>query len=229
MTDVNLKLTDVHKTFGSGERIVRVLNGITLELHGGQSLAVMGPSGSGKSTLLHLIGTLDQPTSGTIEINGKNPFALAEPDLANFRNQGIGFVFQDHHLLPQYSVLENVMLPALAFKRNNSDPRSRALSLLERVGLQHRIDHYPAQLSGGESQRTAVARALMNEPSIVLCDEPTGNLDHANAESVASLLFELHKQENTLLICVTHSQELADHFQQCFELREGNLLQVSPP
>ena len=175
-------------TFGNGDRIVRVLNGITFELRGGQSLAVMGPSGSGKSTLLHLIGTLDQPTSGTIEINSKNPFALSEPDLAQFRNQGIGFVFQDHHLLPQYSVLENVMLPALAFKRNSSDPKSRALSLLKRVGLEHRVEHYPAQLSGGESQRTAVARALMNEPSIILCDEPTGNLDHANAESVAALL-----------------------------------------
>ena len=223
MKDVTLKLSDVHKTFGSGERTVRVLSGITLELHGGQSLAVMGPSGSGKSTLLHLIGTLDQPTSGTIEINGKNPFALSEPDLAQFRNQGIGFVFQDHHLLPQYTVLENVMLPALAFKRNSGDPKSRALSLLKRVGLDHRVEHYPAQLSGGESQRTAVARALMNEPSIVLCDEPTGNLDHANAESVASLLFELHQQEKTLLITVTHSPELAQKFQQCLELRDGSL------
>jgi lipoprotein-releasing system ATP-binding protein len=223
MKEVTLKLSDVHKTFGSGERIVRVLNGITLELRGGQSLAVMGPSGSGKSTLLHLIGTLDQPTSGTIEINGKNPFALSEPDLAEFRNQGMGFVFQDHHLLPQYSVLENAMLPALAFKRNSADPQSRALSLLKRVGLEHRVHHYPAQLSGGESQRTAVARALMNEPSIILCDEPTGNLDHVNAESVAALLFELHQQENNLLIAVTHSQELAQKFQQRFELRDGNL------
>jgi lipoprotein-releasing system ATP-binding protein len=225
MKDVTLKLSDVHKTFGSGERIVRVLNGITLELRGGQSLAVMGPSGSGKSTLLHLIGTLDQPTSGTIEINGKNPFALSEPDLAEFRNQGMGFVFQDHHLLPQYSVLENVMLPALAFKRDGSDPKSRAMSLLKRVGLDHRVHHYPAQLSGGESQRTAVARALMNEPSIILCDEPTGNLDHANAESVASLLFELHQQEKNLLIAVTHSPELASKFQQRFELRDGSLFQ----
>lgn len=229
MKDVTLKLSGVHKTFGSGERTVRVLSGITLELRGGQSLAVMGPSGSGKSTLLHLIGTLDQPTSGTIEINGRNPFALSEPDLAQFRNQGMGFVFQDHHLLPQYSVLENVMLPALAFKRDGSDPQSRALALLKRVGLDHRVHHYPAQLSGGESQRTAVARALMNEPSIILCDEPTGNLDHANAESVASLLFELHQQEKNLLIAVTHSPELARNFQQCFELRDGRLSSISPP
>jgi lipoprotein-releasing system ATP-binding protein len=223
MKDVTLKLSDVYKTFGNGDRIVHVLSGITLELRGGQSIAVMGPSGSGKSTLLHLIGTLDQPTSGQIEINGKNPFAFSEPDLAQFRNQGIGFVFQDHHLLPQYSVLENVMLPALAFKRDSSDPKSRAISLLKRVGLEHRVDHYPAQLSGGESQRTAVARALMNEPSLILCDEPTGNLDHANAESVADLLFELHQQENNLLIAVTHSQELAQKFQQRFELRDGSL------
>ncbi len=223
MKDVTLKLSNVCKSFGSVERTISVLNGITLELRGGQSVAVMGPSGSGKSTLLHLIGTLDQPTSGTLEINGKNPFSLAEPDLARFRNRGIGFVFQDHHLLPQYSVLENVMLPALAFGGNNTNPESRALVLLERVGLSHRVEHRPAQLSGGESQRTAVARALMNEPSILLCDEPTGNLDHANAESIASLLFELHQQEKNLLIVVTHSQDLACRFEQRFELRDGVL------
>jgi len=225
MKDVTLKLSNVYKSFGSAERTIRILNGITLELRGGQSVAVMGPSGSGKSTLLHLIGTLDQPTSGTLEINGSNPFSLAEPDLARFRNRGIGFIFQDHHLLPQYSVLENVMLPALAFEGNNTNPESRALALLERVGLSHRVEHRPAQLSGGESQRTAVARALMNEPSILLCDEPTGNLDHANAESIASLLFELHQQEKNLLITVTHSQELARRFEQRFELRDGVLHQ----
>lgn len=225
MKDVTLKLSNVYKSFGSAERTIRILNGVTLELRGGQSVAVMGPSGSGKSTLLHLIGTLDQPTSGTLEINGKNPFSLAEPDLALFRNRGIGFVFQDHHLLPQYSVLENVMMPALAFGGNNTNPESRALALLEKVGLSHRVEHRPAQLSGGESQRTAVARALMNEPSILLCDEPTGNLDHANAESIASLLFELHQQEKNLLITVTHSQELARRFTQRFELRDGVLHQ----
>jgi lipoprotein-releasing system ATP-binding protein len=220
---INLKLTNVSKSFLAAERTVNVLSNISLELSSGQSAAIMGPSGSGKSTLLHLIGTLDQPSSGSIEMDGKNPFLLPESDLARFRNSKIGFVFQDHHLLPQYSVIENVMLPALAFNDGKKDPESRAKMLLERVGLQHRLDHRPAQLSGGESQRAAVARALMNDPAILLCDEPTGNLDHANAESVAALLFELHRQENNLMIVVTHSSELAQRFSERFELRDGSV------
>jgi lipoprotein-releasing system ATP-binding protein len=220
---ITLKLSNVSKSFAAGEIEVKVLSSISLELSSGSSVAIMGPSGSGKSTLLHLIGTLDAPTSGTIEMNAKNPFQLSESELARFRNSHIGFVFQDHHLLPQYSVIENVMLPALAFDHGKSDPESRAKELLRRVGLEHRLNHRPAQLSGGESQRAAVARALMNDPSILLCDEPTGNLDHANAESIAALLFELHRQENNLMIVVTHSSELAQKFEQRFELRDGIL------
>jgi lipoprotein-releasing system ATP-binding protein len=219
---IELKLTDVSKSFIAAENTVNVLKNISLELASGNSVAIMGPSGSGKSTLLHLIGTLDQPTSGLIVMNGKNPFELSEPELARFRNSQIGFVFQDHHLLPQYSVIENVMLPALAFPGGNN-AESRAKVLLEKVGLAHRLNHRPAQLSGGESQRAAVARALMNDPAILLCDEPTGNLDHANAESVASLLFNLHRQENNLMIVVTHSADLAGRFQHRFELRDGTL------
>jgi lipoprotein-releasing system ATP-binding protein len=221
---ITLKLSNVSKSFTAGELAVTVLTDISLELSSGTSVAIMGPSGSGKSTLLHLIGTLEAPSSGLIEMNGKNPFQLSEPELARFRNSQIGFVFQDHHLLPQYSVLENVMLPALAFNYDKSDPETRATALLQRVGLGHRLNHRPAQLSGGESQRAAVARALMNDPAILLCDEPTGNLDHVNAESVASLLFELHRQENNLLIVVTHSSELAQKFEQRFELRDGILM-----
>jgi lipoprotein-releasing system ATP-binding protein len=220
---IDLKLKDVSKSFMAAENTVSVLKNISFELASGNSVAIMGPSGSGKSTLLHLIGTLDQPSSGLIEMNGKNPFVLSEPELARFRNSQIGFVFQDHHLLPQYSVIENVMLPALAFPDVKNNAESRAKVLLEKVGLGHRLNHRPAQLSGGESQRAAVARALMNDPSILLCDEPTGNLDHANAESVASLLFDLHKQENNLMIVVTHSADLAQRFQHRFELRDGTL------
>jgi lipoprotein-releasing system ATP-binding protein len=186
----------------------------------------MGPSGSGKSTLLHLIGTLDQPSSGSIEINQRTPFVLPEPELAKFRNQVIGFVFQDHHLLPQFSVLENVLVPTWAFKTNDKDAKNHAYELLERVGLSHRLDHRPAELSGGERQRVAIARALINRPSLLLCDEPTGDLDQKTAESVASLLLELHRAEKNILIVVTHSLELAGRFNRRFELREGRCVEA---
>ncbi|MCP3978850.1 MAG: ABC transporter ATP-binding protein [bacterium] len=190
-------------------------------MHAGQAVAVTGPSGSGKSTLLHLIGTLDAPSAGTIEIDGREPYALPEAELARFRNQAIGFVFQEHHLLPQYSVLENVLVPALAFPGESGSRAERARELLDRVGLGHRLEHRPAQLSGGERQRVAVARALIMEPGLLLCDEPTGSLDGATAGAVADLLFELHEQERTILIVVTHSQELAQRFDRRLELREG--------
>lgn len=187
----------------------------------GQSLAVTGPSGSGKSTLLHLIGTLDKPNAGSIRIGDTDPFSLPEPELAKFRNSVIGFVFQDHHLLPQYSVLENVLIPTLAFKHKNGNVEERAKALIARVGLTSRLDHRPAELSGGERQRVAVARALINRPLLLLCDEPTGNLDQATANSVASLLFELHREEQNMLIIVTHSLELASRCARRFELKEG--------
>jgi lipoprotein-releasing system ATP-binding protein len=183
-------------------------------------VAITGPSGSGKSTLLHLIGTLDRPTSGRIEIDGKEPYGLPEPELARYRNETVGFVFQDHHLLPQYTVLENVLIPTLAFGGTEADG-ARARELLRRVDLSDRLDHRPSQLSGGERQRVAVARALINRPGLLLCDEPTGSLDGKTAEAVSSLLFELHGEEGGILIVVTHSLELAGRFENRLELREG--------
>jgi lipoprotein-releasing system ATP-binding protein len=221
---MTLVLRDVHKRYETAAEPVSVLQGASFELAPGEALAITGPSGSGKSTLLHLIGTLDRPTSGTITIGGKNPFDLSEPELARFRNRSIGFVFQDSHLLPQYTVLENVLVPTVAFPEKGTDPKAveaRAKELLERVGLGHRLTHRPAALSGGERQRAAVARALINKPGLLLCDEPTGSLDRVAAASVAALLFELHAAEKTVLIVVTHSLELAARFSRRCELVEG--------
>ncbi len=223
---IALQLTQVSKYFETATRRVEVLRDVAFAMNGGEALTIMGPSGSGKSTLLHLIGTLDAPSAGTIEINHQAPFTLPEPELAKFRNQKIGFIFQDHHLLPQFSVLENVLVPTWAFKSNHNDALKRAHELLERVGLSHRLEHRPAELSGGERQRVAIARALINRPSLLLCDEPTGDLDQNTANSVAALLLELHRAENNILIVVTHSLELAARFNRRFELREGRCVEV---
>jgi lipoprotein-releasing system ATP-binding protein len=216
-----LSVQEVRKSFRLGDETVRVLDGASLEMATGEAVAIVGPSGSGKSTLLHLIGTLDRPDSGTIEIAGRDPLALPERQLARFRNRRIGFVFQDHHLLPQYSVLENVLLPTLAFSHDARAGRQRAAELLRGVGLEHRLGHRPAELSGGERQRVAVARALINQPSLLLCDEPTGSLDTKTAEAVADLLLELHRRERAMLIVVTHSADLAGRFERCYELEDG--------
>ena len=216
----HLKIRDIHKSFETAAEPVPVLAASRSSSAAGEALAITGPSGSGKSTLLHLIGTLDRPTSGTIEIGGIDPFALSEPELARFRNQTIGFVFQDSHLLPQYTVLENVLVPTQAFPKSD-DSEARAAEILDRVGLSHRLRHRPAELSGGERQRVAVARALINQPGLLLCDEPTGSLDRAAAEAVASLLFELHEASRTVLVVVTHSLELAARFSRRCELVEG--------
>ena len=216
-----LRLVDVHKSFPSEVQRVDVLRGVSFALEAGEALAITGPSGSGKSTLLHLVGTLDRPSSGTIEIAGRDPHELPEPELARFRNDTVGFVFQEHHLLPQYSVLENVLLPTFAFPGRADNGDGRARELLDRVGLKHRLDHRPAELSGGERQRVAVARALINRPTLLLCDEPTGSLDQQSADKVAELLFELHRSEGNVLIAVTHSLALAGRFGRRFELRDG--------
>jgi len=187
-----------------------VLQDIDLTLNPGQSRCIMGPSGSGKSTLLNILGALEPPTSGTVTLYGRNPFALAEKDVAAFRNKEVGFVFQDHCLLPQCSALENVLVPTLVAPKGEHETRAR--HLLTRVGLGERLDHRPAELSGGEKQRVALARAMVLEPRLLLCDEPTGNLDADSAKTVADLLFELHKQEQTILILATHSPELANRF-----------------
>jgi lipoprotein-releasing system ATP-binding protein len=211
-----LKVSNVSKDFGT----VQVLRDISFNFMGGTSVAITGPSGSGKSTLLHIVGTLEKPSGGQVEINNTDPFTLSEPELARYRNAVIGFVFQEHHLLPQYSVLENVLVPTLAFKQK-PDATQRAHELLERVGLTHRTSHRPAELSGGERQRVAIARALINQPGILLCDEPTGNLDTATSETIADLLFELHGVEQNILIVVTHNLALASSFQQHLQLSDG--------
>jgi lipoprotein-releasing system ATP-binding protein len=200
-----------------------ILRDISLEVQRGEAVAVMGPSGSGKSTFLHLLGTLDRPTSGTVRLEGTEPFALSERLLADFRNQHIGFVFQDHHLLPQCSVLENVLIPTLVGRDDPAAVQKRAGQLLERVGLSGRLDHRPAELSGGERQRVAVARALIHKPVLLLADEPTGNLDRTSARMVGQLLLELHAEENTILIVVTHSPELADTFPRTLVMDDGRL------
>jgi lipoprotein-releasing system ATP-binding protein len=218
---ISLDVTDLHKSYRLGPDTIEVLRGISFRMQAGQSLAIVGPSGAGKSTLLHLIGTLDAPTSGTIEIGGRMPHLLPEPELAAFRNRAIGFVFQDHHLLPQYSVLENVLLPAMAPGKGGAAAERRAVDLIERVGLSGRLAHRPAELSGGERQRAAVARALVNGPGLLLCDEPTGNLDAASAAGVAAMLFDLHRRERNILIAVTHGLELAAMFERRLKLSEG--------
>ena len=184
----------------------------------------MGPSGSGKSTLLHILGTLDQPTRGQVTLEQTNPFTLPEPQLAAFRNRRIGFVFQDHHLLPQCTVLENVLIPTLVNREaKKEETQQYARMLLERVGLSKRIEHYPAELSGGERQRVAVARALIQKPVLLLADEPTGNLDRKNAAAIGELLIELHKQEQTILMVVTHSADLAKLLPRTMEMMDGML------
>jgi lipoprotein-releasing system ATP-binding protein len=188
----------------------------------GESLCVMGPSGSGKSTLLHVLGTLEAPSAGRVTIDGLDPHALPEPELAAFRNRAIGFVFQDHFLLPQCSVLENVLVPTLV-SRARGDHEARARDLLDRVGLGERLDHRPAELSGGERQRAAFARALVLSPRLVLCDEPTGNLDAASAGRVADLLLALHAREHAVLVVVTHSAALAERFPDRRRLAAGRL------
>lgn len=211
-----LNVTNVFKDFGD----IEVLRNVSFSFNAGQSIAITGPSGSGKSTLLHIIGTLEEPTKGQIKINDTDPFNLSEPELARYRNSVIGFVFQDHHLLPQYSVLENVLIPTLAFKQ---DPNATqyAEELIIRVGLTDRISHRPSALSGGERQRVAIARALINRPSILLCDEPTGNLDNITSTNIVDLLFEMHKSENNILIVVTHNLELAARFENNLQLVDG--------
>lgn len=214
-----LVAAEVCKHFARGDQTVEVLRGVSLRVDTGQSVALIGPSGSGKSTLLHLLGTLDPPTSGQIAINGEDPLTLPEPQLARFRNQHIGFIFQNHHLLPQYSALENALIPALAFPQANR--RGRAGDLLRAVGLERRLHHRPAELSGGECQRVAVARALLNQPGLLLCDEPTGSLDRQTATTVADLLFELHRAERTALVIATHDLALAARCDRRLHLREG--------
>ena len=222
-----LTVSNLSKSYPSADGKLEILKNVNLELRRGESLAITGPSGSGKSTLLYILGTLDEPTTGTVHVGAKNPFTFDSAALAAFRNAHIGFVFQDHHLLPQCTVLENVLIPTLAGQGAGAAEETRARSLLERVGLGHRLTHRPAQLSGGERQRAAVCRALINQPLLLLADEPTGNLDRKTAESVGFLLIDLNRELNTLLICVTHSTELAARFPRHLELLDGALVDAT--
>lgn len=220
---VDVALTGLSKDFTGAAGQLSILRNVDLSLNRGDALAVTGPSGSGKSTLLYIVGMLDELTAGNIEVLGSDPTSMSESELAKFRNEHLGFIFQDHHLLPQCTVLENVLIPLLAGKGVDDADEKRAQELLTRVGLADRVTHRPAQLSGGERQRVAVCRALINQPEILLADEPTGNLDHTTADAVGDLLLELSREQNVLLICVTHCTELARRFPQHMELRAGRL------
>ena len=216
-----LEINHLTKEYPAPHGWLTILSDVSLKLAAGEAAAVMGPSGSGKSTLLYVLGALEPPTSGTITLDGQNPFALDEKGIAAFRNKKVGFVFQDHCLLPQCSVIENVLIPTLIAEPGDYAERARAL--LDQVGLTDRIDHRPAELSGGEKQRVAVARALIMKPRLLLCDEPTGNLDRKSADSVASLLLAMHAEQQTIMIVVTHSAELASRFPARFELIDRQL------
>ena len=221
-----LVVENLSKDYRTPRGALPILSGVSLRLNRGDAAAVMGPSGSGKSTLLYIIGALEPPTSGAVTLDGQNPFALGERELATFRNREVGFLFQDHCLLPQCSVLENVLTPTLVARGGGNDYDARARALLEQVGLAERIHHRPAELSGGEKQRAALARALMLKPTLLLCDEPTGNLDQKAADNVASLLLELHRAQETVLVVVTHSPELAARFPQRYRLTEQRLIET---
>lgn len=220
-----LLVENVSKDYPVPSGTLTILRNVSLSLSPGEAVSIMGPSGSGKSTLLYILGALEPPTAGTVTLEDQNPFKLKQKELAAFRNRKIGFVFQDHCLLPQCSVFENVMTPTLVATKSDSYPE-RGKELLDRVGLLQRLEHRPAQLSGGEKQRVAIARSLIMRPRLLLCDEPTGNLDHESAEAVASLLLELHKQQETILVVVTHNAELAARFPQRFEVANQQLRQL---
>ena len=217
-----LKVANLTKEYPGPRGPLSILSGISLSLSRGEAISIMGPSGSGKSTLLYILGALEPPSAGTVTLDGQNPFELGEQELAAFRNKKIGFVFQDHCLLPQCSVLENVLTPSLVAGPGN-DYVARARRLLDQVGLAERLEHRPAELSGGEKQRVALARALLMDPVLLLCDEPTGNLDRRSAQGVASLLLELDQRQQTILVVVTHNSELAARFLLRFELIGGQL------
>jgi lipoprotein-releasing system ATP-binding protein len=218
-----LKAVDVYKVFQNGPETTEVLRGINLEVQQGEVVIIIGPSGVGKSTLLHLIGSLDKPSSGEIHINGQNVFEMQDQKLAIFRNKNIGFVFQFHHLLPEFTALENVMLPGMMYEKDLESIEKNALQLLSEVALDDRLQHKPNQLSGGERQRVAVARALINRPKLVLADEPTGNLDKNNSESLYRLILNLNKKFNQTFIIVTHNELMAEKASKVIELEYGQV------
>ena len=224
MSDPLLSVQSLCKSFPTPAGSLDILRDVSLSLAAGEAASIVGPSGCGKSTLLSIIGALDEPTSGAVRVAGEDPFQMSERARAHFRNHTVGFVFQDHHLLPQCTVLENVLLPIVAERSTRSEDLERANHLLESVGMSDRRTHQPAALSGGERQRTALCRALINSPRLLLADEPTGNLDPKTAETVGSLLLDLGKSSDVGLLCVTHSAELAGRFPKRLQFNEGRLV-----
>ncbi|MDA7950377.1 MAG: ABC transporter ATP-binding protein [Pirellulaceae bacterium] len=219
----SLSATDLCKSYPLPAGELSILKGANLRLSSGENCAIVGPSGSGKSTLLHLLGGLDEPTSGEVLLDSVDIYSLSEREKGDFRGREIGFIFQEHHLLPQLNVLENVLVPLLATEKNASSSTDRAKTLLDRVGLGDRLAHRPAELSGGERERVAVARALIRSPKLLLADEPTGNLDPKNASMVGELLLSLQKEEKAILVVVTHNLSLAKELDAVYRLDEGQL------
>jgi lipoprotein-releasing system ATP-binding protein len=219
-----LQVTDLHKEYPTPAEPLVVLRGVNFALNPGDSLAILGPSGSGKSTLLNILGTLDTPTNGTVTLNGTNPFSLSAGELAKFRAHNVGFVFQDHHLLPQCTALENILITRLADGKVTASDENRGKELLAKVGLTDRASHLPSELSGGERQRIAIARALMNKPTLLLCDEPTGNLDSKTSATIGQQILDLATANNTMIIAVTHSAQLASLFHTQLHMTDGQLI-----
>lgn len=220
-----LRVENIYKTFSSGEETLNILNGVQLSLKAGETISVTGESGSGKSTLLHIMGGLDTTDSGSVNIDGVDITKLDETSLSELRNKKIGFIFQSHYLLEEFDAVENVMLPFLMNNYNKNEARKKAIELLVKVGLGERLHHHPSKMSGGERQRVAIARAFMNEPPLILADEPTGNLDNKNAERVVELLFDLSRERGHALVIVTHSPTIAAMSDLRYVLRGGLLVQ----
>ena len=220
-----IRIEGLWRTFSRGGHTIEVLRGADLELHAGEAIALVGQSGSGKSTFLHILGALEPPTAGRIEVDGVPLGSQAEQQLDRYRNERVGFIFQFHHLLPDHDAVDNTAMPALIGRIPRTQARDRARATLQRVGLAHRMSHRPGELSGGEQQRVAIARALMLDPDILLADEPTGNLDPATAGEVLELLLALHRERGTTMVVVTHSMELAARFPRRIRLRDGRFVE----
>ena len=219
-----ITVTDLYKSFNMGGQLIPVLKGINLSISKGELIAIVGASGAGKSTLLHILGLLDHPTKGTVTFNGQDLFQLSESARADFRNRRIGFVFQFHHLLPEFTALENACMPALIQRRNPEEVRGEAISILREVGLEARLHHKPGEMSGGEQQRVAVARALLQKPDLVLADEPTGNLDSHTGDALFSLMRELNKARGTTFVIVTHNDKLSAQSDRIVYMQDGQIV-----
>ncbi|MBM3381246.1 MAG: ABC transporter ATP-binding protein [Betaproteobacteria bacterium] len=222
--DLAVEIRDLRKVYNMGEFSLEALCGVSFTIRRGEAVAIVGESGSGKSTLLHIVGALDSPTSGDVRVGGLNPFQGTDHQVSHFRNQHVGFVFQHNNLLPEFNALENVVMPGLISGKNATQVYRRAQALLERVGLGQRVAHYPGQLSGGEQQRVAIARALINEPVLLLADEPSGNLDSRNAANIHALFAELNRDLHTTLVIVTHNQDFAHTLPRRIEMRDGRIV-----